>query len=387
MASIIIGADFIPTKTNESLFKSGEIEKLFGTELLSLLKDASLRVFNLELPLTRKKAPIKKCGPTLIGDPDTLESYNAISVDLLTLANNHIMDQGENGLFDTIELLEKNHIRYIGAGKDLKSARETRVFELYDNKKIGFYACVEHEFSFASESTPGANPYDPLESFDHVSALAAECDFLIVLYHGGKEYYRYPSPQLQKICRKFIEKGADLVVTQHSHCIGCKESYADGTIVYGQGNFLFDSANSNEFWQTGLLIKIEMSSFDIRFIPIIKKNNTVRLAKGRKAEEILSDFEKRSDMIKKQNMIENEYKEFALKSIDNYLLAAHGVGTKNIFFRILNKCTRRKLQKHMTKRTYKQEEILKLQNYVECEAHRELFLLGLKALLNDERNN
>jgi poly-gamma-glutamate synthesis protein (capsule biosynthesis protein) len=381
MASIIIGADFIPTQTNEMLFKSGEIEKLFGHELLSVLQDASLRVFNLELPLTRKKTPIKKCGPTLIGDPETLKSYQAISVDLFTLANNHIMDQGTDGLFNTIELLDKNHIRHIGAGKDLKSARETCVIEIY-KKKIGFYACAEHEFSLASESTPGANPYDPLESFDHVSALAAECDFIIVLYHGGKEYYRYPSPQLQKTCRKFIEKGADLVVTQHSHCIGCKENYADGTIVYGQGNFLFDDDN-NEFCQTGLLIKIVMSPFDISFIPIIKYNNAVRLAKGRKADEILSDFEKRSNMIKKQNVIENEYKEFALKSIDKYLLAAHGVGTKNIFFRILNKCTRRKLQKHVIERTYKLEEILKLQDYVECEAHRELFLSGLKALSSD----
>ena len=66
------------------------------------------------------------------------------------------------------------------------------------------------------------------------------------IINGGKEHYRYPSPDLQKICRKFIDKGADLVVCQHSHCIGCEEKYNHGTIVYGQWNFLFDRSNIEE---------------------------------------------------------------------------------------------------------------------------------------------
>lgn len=97
---------------------------------------------------------------------------------------------------------------------------------------------------------------------------------MIVLYHGGKEQYRYPSPNLQKTCRKLVEKGADLVVCQHSHCIGCREEYLQGTIVYGQGNFLFDD-EENEYWQTSLLIMIS-DDFEVKYIPLKKNKNTVR---------------------------------------------------------------------------------------------------------------
>ena len=99
--------------------------------------------------------------------------------------------------------------------------------------------------------------------------MKAQCDYAIVLYHGGKEYYRYPSPNLQKTCRKLVEKGADLVICQHSHCIGCEEKYQDGTIVYGQGNFLFDHGD-NEYWNTSLLVQIKDDG-QINYVPLKNK--------------------------------------------------------------------------------------------------------------------
>lgn len=74
------------------------------------------------------------------------------------------------------------------------------------------YACTEHEFSIVTNYAPGANTYDPLETPDYIRSLKDKCDYLIVLYHAGKEHYRYPSPYLQKVCRKMVEKGADLVI-------------------------------------------------------------------------------------------------------------------------------------------------------------------------------
>ena len=47
----------------------------------------------------------------------------------------------------------------------------------------------------------GANPFDPLETPDHIAELKSRCDYVIVLYHGGKEYYRCPSPNLRKVFR------------------------------------------------------------------------------------------------------------------------------------------------------------------------------------------
>lgn len=111
--------------------------------------------------------------------------------------------------------------------------------------------------------------------------MKKQCDIAIVLYHGGKEHYRYPSPNLQRICRKIVDKGADLVICQHSHCIGCEEKWNSGVIVYGQGNFLFDNSNS-EFWKTGLLVVLDfdktMKQTSVSYVPIIKRDNVVRKA-------------------------------------------------------------------------------------------------------------
>ena len=195
---ILIGADFVPTASNYELFCQANTTALVGVELESILGDADFRIFNLEVPLTDQQSPIDKCGPNLIAPMNTVNGYKALPVDLLTIANNHVMDQGEQGLFSTIDLLDKSDISYVGGGKNLSEAQKPYIINV-EGRKIGVYACAEHEFSIAEDKKCGANPFDPLESFDHIQALKEECDFVIVLYHGGKEHYRYPSPNLQKI--------------------------------------------------------------------------------------------------------------------------------------------------------------------------------------------
>ena len=251
MGRIIIGADFVPTQSNEKLFEQKELETLFGNEILSIINNAEYRIFNLETPLTDRPAPIPKSGPALCAAIQTINTYQALRVDLVTLANNHCMDQGASGLSDTMKTLNDNHIHYVGAGDSIIDARKPFYITCHNNKRIGIYACAEHEFSIADSITPGANPFDPLETLDQINQLSKETDYVIVLFHGGKELYRYPSPLLQKTCRKIIEKGANLIITQHSHCIGCQEKYLHGTIVYGQGNFLFDLSDSVfPLWKT-----------------------------------------------------------------------------------------------------------------------------------------
>lgn len=377
MGKIIIGADFVPTKSNEELFISGDIDNLFGAELVQLLSEAEYRVFNLEMPITNRLHPLDKCGPALRGNPETLRAYKALRVDLLTLANNHIMDQSAEGLHDTAANLRQNHIDYIGIGRDLEEAKTPYIFTGQNGKKIGFYACAEHEFSIADEDHPGANPYDPLESFDHVQELSKRCDCVIVLYHGGKEFYRYPSPNLQKTCRKFVEKGANLVLSQHCHCIGCQEEYQDGVIVYGQGNFLFDGGDT-EFWQTGLLTALDTDTLLCEQIPVVKTEEKVRLATDIQKQEILSKFVERSEKIKQTGFVSSEYKKFAEEKIEDYLLSMYGIGTKNLLFRVLNKLSHHKYQKVVLRRRYGKSQCLALQNYIECEAHEELLIEGLK---------
>ena len=375
---IIIGADLVPTQSNEQLFFERNVNVLLGKELTDLLSQASFKIFNLEVPLTDAASPIEKCGPALIASPASVGGIKAIGANLLTIANNHILDQGEQGLFSTTELLKSVGIDYVGAGADLDAASKPYIAQIGD-KCIGIYACAENEFSIATTSSAGANPFDPFESFDHVASLKGQCDYVIVLYHGGKEHYRYPSPMLQKTCRKLAEKGADLVICQHSHCVGCMEEYNGATIVYGQGNFLFDHSES-EFWQTGLLIETD-ENFHIEYIPIKKMGNTVRLAVGDDAKNILGGFARRSQQIQVPGFVEENYKAFAESMLPLYLFTSSGKN-RSLFYRVINKLTGHKLEKALLNRRYNGQKCLNLQNYIECEAHRELFLCGLKQKTN-----
>ena len=378
---ILIGADIVPTATNSELFCEGNANELVGEELLQLLLSADYRIFNLEVPLTDTPNPIEKCGPALIAETATIKGYKSLGIDCVTLANNHIMDQGAEGLYSTFKTLRDNHIEYIGAGDNIENVRSSVELELAE-KKIGIYVCAEHEFSIAGKNIPGANPFDALETFDHIRALKAACDYVIVLYHGGKEHYRYPSPNLQKTSRKMVDCGANLVLCQHSHCIGCEEKYQKGIIVYGQGNFLFDY-NRSECWQTGLLVRVDVADeFSVSYIPLKKMDNCVRLASDEDAKEILRSFEKRSVEITSCDFVENNYEEFAESMSDFYIASFCGINTKNLVFRLLNKLSRQGYARWMLRRKCSKRTCLKLRNFIECESHRELVLKVLTEKFN-----
>lgn len=374
--SIIIGADLVPTESNYDLFEAKDLVALFTTELLEMLSNSDFRIFNLETPITDSRTPITKCGPALITPTRVVGGIKALGVDLFTIANNHILDQGEQGFRDTCKVLKDNEIDFVGGGNSVEEAQSAYIFE-QKGKKIGVYACAEHEFSIATEESCGANPFDPLESLDHIAELKNECDYVIVLYHGGKEHYRYPSPDLKKICRKIVDKGADLVVCQHSHCIGCEDKYKNSTIVYGQGNFLFDRSNS-EFWQTSLLVKIN-DDFSISYIPLVKMGNTVKLANTEDSSAILSDFFARSKEVEDDRIVKMHYENFSKNMLELYLNALSAVNTKNFFFRALNKLSGYRFSKWLLKKKYKKDRLIKIENFLECEAHRELLLMGLKS--------
>lgn len=374
---LLIAGDLVPTQSNIELFNEGDTESLLGDRLLSLWNSADIRIFNLEVPLTDKKNPIDKCGPNLISPKSTVNGIRNLNPTLLTLANNHILDQGVQGLKSTKDVLNKNNISFVGVGDNLFEASKPYIIER-EGLKIGVYACAEHEFTIADEKNLGANPFDPLESLDHIHKLKEKCDYVIVLYHGGKEHYRYPSPYLQKVSRKMAEKGADLVICQHSHCIGCFEEYEHSTIVYGQGNFIFDNSDS-EYWQTSILIRVEIKDeLSIEFIPIVKKENGVRLAVEKVREQILLEFYKRSDEILKEEFIKEKYREFSEKNIENYLRNFSGFG------KWVSRFDRYLLKGSLLNKKYNKKNLLAIQNYVECEAHRELLLAGLKGENNSE---
>ena len=118
----------------------------------------------------------------------------------------------------------------------------------------------------------------------------------------------------------------------------------------------------------------------IKYHPVVKSKNTVRMGNEDEAAKILGGFFARSEEIKQAGFIETKYKAFADQMLPTYLMALSG-GRRSLLFRVINKLSGRRLQEGWMKRKYKESNRLAIRNYVECEAHRELLLEGLWACI------
>lgn len=367
---ILIAGDLVPTESNYHLFKNGSLEELLGQALLDLWMGADIRLFNLETPLTDIETPLQKNGPNLRADKKTIKGISQLQPTVIALSNNHILDQGVEGLKTTTDLLEDYDLNYVGVGHNLEAASDSYTIQIGD-KRIGVYACCDYEFSVATPNEAGANPFNPLESLKHISELKNQVDYVIVLYHGGTEEYRYPTPNEQKICRKMVVSGADIVVAQHSHCIGAHESYKTSEIVYGQGNFIFDMSES-PYWATSILIEVILEEkVEINYHPIVKKKHVIRLAQIDQKLKILKQFDSRSKDILIPGVIDEKYNAYSDRCIDEYLRSLAGFG------KWFSRIDRHLFSGKLIEKHYKKKYLM-IQNYLECDAHRELLIKGLK---------
>lgn len=375
---ICICGDIFPSKGILEKMLSLDSVALLGKRLFERLQDANFVLANLETPLTDEPVGIVKNGPVLSAPTACAKGLKAMGVSALTLANNHIMDCGESGFCHTLQALRDNDISYFGAGKTLDEACKGYVMEK-DGVRVGVYACAEHEFSVVSAESAGANPFVLHSACTHVQKLKETCDRVLVLFHGGKEYYRYPSPILQLNCRNMVDAGADLVVCQHSHCSGCKEEYQDGVIVYGQGNFLFPGPD-NEFWNNGLLIEwnIDRENNIVDYVPFRSNSDGICEAEGEEREKLLNPFFNRSAQICDSSFVKQNYERFAQDFFSNYVSAIFG------YSKWERRWDRYVFKGKIFEKKLDKVRALALLNFIDCEAHRELITEGLRQYINKQ---
>ncbi len=279
-------------------FDAGDPTPILG-DVMEALKNSDFAVANLELPLTESNVPSTKTGPCLRGKPADLLVLKKAGLSAVSLANNHILDFGAQGLLDTLAAANAGDFPTFGAGKTADEAAKPFITSI-KGWRIGFLSFAEEEFNIAYHNTPGANLFDPYRSLEQIRAAKEQCDYLIVLYHGGIEHYEYPSPLLQKKCRAMVREGADLLLCQHSHCIGTGESYQGAEIIYGQGNAIFGQRRL-ERWNMGMLVTAyleeESTSVSCRVFEagergisfVSEEKNAARLQKMAEQSKCLSD--------------------------------------------------------------------------------------------------
>ncbi len=289
----------VSIRDSVELFKEQKADELFH-DIPTVFQDADRVIVNLECAVTDKNTPIKKCGPNLNAPFGTVEVLKKIGVTDCALSNNHIFDFGKAGLKDTVAELEKNGIGYTGIGENVQDARKDMIIE-QDGKKIAIINVCEHEYCYALPNRVGAREFDPFETADDIAKAKESADFVVLIYHGGKEMCKYPSPRLKKLCRSMVRRGADLVMCQHTHCIGCYEQFEGGHILYGQGNFHFvweELSSRNAWWNEGLIVKAEFTDkCRVELIPVMVDGLGIRLAKDEEKARILTEIEERSQSL------------------------------------------------------------------------------------------
>lgn len=233
----------------------------FGSELREELSKSEINIVNLESPIKAKGAiPIKKSGPHHYQDNMVPSFLGDNGFNVISLANNHIMDYGEESLVTTKQCFKDALL--IGAGT-FEDAYSVKVVSI-DGTDIGFMSITQFEFGVLDEDAYNDNkvgtawmchPY-----VDEIIIKAKlKCDYLFVLPHAGLELYELPLPEIRTLYRHFINIGADGVIGSHPHVPQCWEFYKEKPLVYSLGNFCFDKEHAYELWFYGLIAQLQLS--------------------------------------------------------------------------------------------------------------------------------
>lgn len=375
MSKILIAGDFCQKYRVDNIVKERRFGELFD-EVKPIIEAADYSIVNFEFPIISNKQhaqPIPKCGPNLQRTLEAVEAIKYAGFKCCTLANNHILDQGEQCCIDTKDALEKAGVDTVGVGCNLNEAGITLYKEI-KGETIAIINCCEHEFSIATDVSAGANPLNPIWQYYAIQEAKKKADYVLVIVHGGHEYFQLPSPRMQETYRFLIDAGADAVVNHHQHCYSGYEEYHGKPIFYGLGNFCFDNPQQrHSIWNEGYVVKLSFDKKTVGYELISYKQcnekPTVELLDDRAA------FDKR---IAELNSIIQDSAELK-KSVEEYygstaagLLLMHQPYEN----RILNKLYRM----HLLPSLVSKSRYLQILNYVYCESHHDKHIFALKQL-------
>jgi poly-gamma-glutamate capsule biosynthesis protein CapA/YwtB (metallophosphatase superfamily) len=211
----------------------------------SMLNKADIALGNLECAISEQGEPENKAY-TFRAPLEAGKALSFAGFDLLTLANNHVMDFGKDAFLDTLDNLQANQIAVVGAGKDKTSARQPVIIEA-NGLRLAFLAYLDIPRWNYDYLAWVATPTEPGIAWGYLTDIQADvsaatriADVVIVLLHFGIEGEGEPSYQQIQSARLAIDSGAKLVIGSHTHLLQSIEKYKDGLIVYNLGNFVFD---------------------------------------------------------------------------------------------------------------------------------------------------
>ena len=178
--------------------------------------------------------------------------------DVVSIANNHIWDYGEEAFLDTLEILRKNGIQPVGGGEDYSKAHEPVIKEIRGTK-IAFlsYTDLVSRSLTTESSIPAISFAEKEEIVRDIKEARRNADIVVALFHWGDEYKTRPNALQEDLAHAAIDAGARIVIGHHPHTIQDTEEYNGGFIAYSLGNLVFDQ-NFSEETRRGLMLRVVM---------------------------------------------------------------------------------------------------------------------------------
>lgn len=372
MQILVTGDTFLGSQRLQKAAEKGQVNEIFG-HYKEYIKESDLAITNLESPILDEGNPIAKSGPALRASKKALNILKKAGFNLVTLANNHIRDYGNDGLFSTLDACETLGLDYVGAGENLNNAMQTFYFEK-GGMKVGIVNVAENEYGNTHGKSPGGHPLNPIENYYCIQEAKKEADTVIVIVHGGHEFYAYPSPRMKATYRFFVDAGADVVVGHHTHWYSGYEIYKNAPIFYSLGNFLFENKRKvDKRWHVGYGVILDLENQGIKFtiMPYKQSMNTLGIHTLNEQEKI--DFDAQlvsiNNLIQNDRLLEREFTNFckSKRNLYNHFLEPHAS-------HILHKLQRMGIFPSLWNSSKKRL----LRNLIQCEAHRDVVLDHLK---------
>lgn len=289
------------------LKKAGDYRKAF--EKVSFYLDMGDIVFaNLETPLTASNHGLDKDRKIVLkAEPESVVALTSAGINLVSLANNHMMDYYEKGLMDTIELLNLNNIAHAGGGINIDEARKPAIIEK-NGLKIGLLAYTDMAelvfagdpyLSFAAgQEKSGVVPRKYEIIMEDVSKVRDQVDLLAVSLHWGVEESFKITPEQVDFARSLIDNGVDLILGHHPHQFQGIEMYKGKPIIYSMGNILFDQNDPENMESFIIDLKYEGKELkEFTAIPVrILDKSYVEIQEG---EDAINILERQAELCRK----------------------------------------------------------------------------------------
>ncbi|EDZ94524.1 MAG: CapA family protein [Limnospira sp. PMC 894.15] len=255
-------------------------------------RDADLAMVNLENPLTRATLARPNRQFNFKADPEAVKVLTEGGIDLVNLANNHIMDYEEAGLVETLETLQQAGIHAIGAGRDIVEARRPKIIEV-KGQRIAYFGYYDADLNAAGENRAGTNSRDNEQIAADIKAVRDQVDWVIVNYHWGVELSDYPGDWQIDLGRYTIDQGADVVIGHHPQVLQGAEIYKGRPIVYSLGNFIFGGNNRSDYDTAILRVSLKQNrKMKVEFLPVEVRGYQARVMQGESAKATLRHIER-----------------------------------------------------------------------------------------------